>query len=66
MADRSLYQPRLLRHHIRALYVLKEYTGLPMTHHIRLAVEQYVARCCEADAEGREQEPTSRACRPRD
>lgn len=49
MADRSLYQPSLLRKHVRALYLLKEWTGLPMTHHIRLAVEEYVERFCESN-----------------
>ena len=44
MEGKRFYQPVLLEKHVRALYRLKERTGLPMTHHARLAVEQYVDR----------------------
>lgn len=37
-------QPKLLPKHIRALYLVKEHDGLPMTHHARAAVETYLAR----------------------
>lgn len=38
-----MYQPKLLPEQIRALYFVKEYDGRPMTHHIRVAVERYLA-----------------------
>ena len=47
MEGKRFYQPALLEEHIRALYRLKVRTGLPMTYHARLAVEQYVDRWSE-------------------
>ena len=44
MKGYRIYQPALLEQHVRALYRLKEQTGLPMTYHARLAVEEYVER----------------------
>ena len=38
-----MYQPKLLPKHIRALYFVKEHDGRPMTHHVRRAVEKYLA-----------------------
>lgn len=31
-----MYQRKLLPHHIRALYLVKEHDGLPTTHHAAL------------------------------
>lgn len=37
-----MYQPKLPPCHIRALYLLKNRDGKPMTFHVRKAVEQYL------------------------
>lgn len=37
-----MYQPALLPRQIRALYLLKTYSGEPMTRHARRAVDDYL------------------------
>ena len=51
MSRYKLYQPALLDHQIRALYWLKEATGLPMTFYARLAVDQYLKNVAKDSGE---------------
>lgn len=39
-----MYQPALDPHQIRALYVLKNIDGRPMTFHARRAIDEYLER----------------------
>ena len=56
MSGHRLYQPALLNRQIRALYRLKEATGLPMTYHARVAVDLYLESVAAARKEAAESE----------
>jgi len=42
--DESLYQPKILSKRIRALYMLKQETGLPLTVMLDRALDIYISK----------------------